>query len=866
MKKTMKQFLIASLTLLAVGLIGVACTDNEVDSSGILENSPFLEEYYASYGEAYYFEEYLLDGKPLEYTVTLNGNKVEVKNYGFLVSSLDAYDVSVKYQSQKGVLDTFKVVVEDKDAPHIALSYQEKIVLEGQTVTLPAVSVADNKDKTLQYTAKLTQGDNEISLSNNTFQAVSGEYRYTVTATDSSGNTAEKTCLITAGGKLDIAKAVNWTSANTDVEYCREISGGTTEVSNEIVYGGFDSSFKVTINDATTTTCVTIKNALIEDISEYDYFLVYIYNDMTSSRQYSVNWSSEHCGELAKGKWVPVIYPINENLVSDSNNNIFRETQDWKNCNGLRFYIQDVGAASGSIYLTDIFLLDVPNESEFLDELTVLESLTASEDWQSQYNLVDVESNVLKAAGAEIDFNSAIGRANAKYSQLVLGDDYDDNTLAYADERMTISQLVALGDMWSLPASIEKNTQLKYGEDNGSFEITFRLGANRANTAVINPSVYKKAPAGEVVFMVKNATNSRLKIYTNETAQTGLWPIEVSEEWQEVRLAVNSSEEIDALAIILYTMDEELIKPLQDGSAKVYYSNIRFVPCEAEGEYLSMTEKYATTNTNKWAGVENISFTTEGEKLYNGHGVLSVKLDEELVGGRFGFLINSNKLAALLENGSVKLTVTYNINNVSSAGVYLGFYGTQTVVAERGDGWYKMSTIFTAMPEHFILGIGSTNTFAWEYVGIKGEMLIADISYEYAEPPQFTITSSTAAWQNPGEVSSSTDFAYDSEKESTKVVVQAGYRYANIVITPNVDVESGYIEFYIKNTTGCALQIYITDDEIIEVSADSQWQLVRLKVDKSMNSYELKVRGINETIINETQATYYYISSVRVAA
>ncbi len=864
MRKNVKRFLIATLGLLCSGLFFVGCTEMSQNSSGQLENSPFLESYQAEYGEAYYFETVVLNGKPLEYSVVQNGNNVEVKNYGFMVSSMDVYNVSVKYLNENAILDTFEIQAKDNGAPHIAFSYQEKLVFEDTTVTLPTVSVADNKDKEVDYTAKLMQGTQEVAISENSFQAVKGEYQYIVTATDSSGNTTKKTCLITAGGKLDVAKAVNWTNPNTDVEYCREISGGTMEVSDEIVYGGFENSFKVTINEATATTCLTVKNALIEDISEYDYFLVYMYNDMTSSRRYSVNWSPQHVGTLTQGKWVPIIYPINENLVSDSNNGIYKKQQDWKNCNGLRFYIQDGSAASGSVYLTDIFLLDVPDETEFFDDIAILESLTADDSWQSQYNLVDVEYNVLKAVGANVDLNSGLGRANAKYSQLVLGDKYDENTLAYADEELSISQLVASGDMWSLPASVQKNTQVKYGDERASFEITFRLDRNRANTAVLNPSVYKKAPMGEVVFMVKNATNSRLKIYNSETAKTGLWPIEVSDEWQEVRLAVNGTTPLKSMELILYTMDDELVKPLEDGTAKIYYSNIRYVPYEEAGTYFPMNEGYVNTFAKKW-DKEVVSFVTDEANQYNDNGVMSIKQNDLIMGGRLGFYLNPNKLAALLEKGSVKLTVTYNISKVTTTGKCIGFFGMSAVAADRSEGWHQVSTVFTALPQHFIFTVCSSASFAWEGVGISGEMLIADISYEYAEPPEYTITPSPAGWwQDPASLAPSNDYLYGEETESLKVGFKAGYKYANVVVKPYIEMPTGYIEFYIKNTTGCALEVYITGDEIIQIATSDEWQLVRLTVDPEKTSYEIKVRGKNETVINETEIAYYYISTVKV--
>lgn len=868
MKKAVKRFLIATLSLLFTGVVFTACTDNVDSSSSNVENSPFLETYQAEYGEVYYFETSVLNGKPLEYSVTQNGNSVSVSNYGFMVSSLEPYAVNVKYIGAKNVLDTFEIQAQDNGAPHIAFSYQEKFVLEGESVVLPTVSISDNKDKDVQYTAKLMQGEQEISVSENKFQAISGVYQYKVSATDSSGNTTEKTCLITAGGKLDVAKAVNWSDANSTVEYCREISGGIMEVSNEIVYGGFESSFKVTITEPLATTCITVKNALIEDISEYDYFLVYMYNDMSNARQCSVNWSSKHIGVLNQGEWVPIIFPINENLVTDSNNSVYRGQQDWKNCNGLRFYIQNTNTAVGSIYLTDIFLFDIPDETEFFNNVAALEALTEAEEWNSVYNLVNAEYNVLKAAGVEADLNSAIGRTNAKYSQLVMGEAYEDNTLAYADEKLTISQLVGNGDVWSLPARVAKTTEVKYGEENGSFEVTFRLDRNRANTKLINPSVYGTAPVGEVVFMVKNATNSELKLYNSETAKTGLYPIKVSDEWQEVRLAVNSNTPLDELYLTLYTMDEQLVKPLADGTATVYYSNIRFVPYEESGSYLLMNENYVNTFTQKWAGSEEITFVNEIDKQYNGHGVMSVNVSSSLMGGRYGLYLNTNKLAALLKKGSVKLTVTYNATNVTHVGKYIGFFGTQTAVADKSEGWHQVSTIFTAMPQHFIFGIGSNSSFGWDGYGISGEMLIADISYEYAEPPKFAVAAATTSWQNPESVTTTDEYLYGDATESYKVGFKAGYKYGNVFVYPYVSVESGYIEFYFKNTTGKALEIY-TKESLVEnggttsISADTEWQHIRLAVDASAEYFDIKVRGAGETIVNESEIAYYYICAIK---
>lgn len=871
MRKTVKIILIAVLGSLFCLSAFVGCASTENSGKPEDTQSPFLEEYRADYGEVYYFETVVLNGKPLEYTVSYNGATVDVRNYGFTAAATGVYDVEVKYAEAQDVFDTFRVVVDDNDAPNVALSYYQKFVSAGSTVKLPKISVSDNADRNLSYDAVLTKNGSSVAISDGAFIAEEGEYLYTVSVTDSVGNQTEKTCLIAVGGELDLARAVNWMSSDTDVEYCREISGGTMEISDEIVYGGFDSSLKITLNEANDVTCLTVKNALIEDISEYDYLLIYVYNDMTSTRQYSVSWSPNHVGTLNVGEWVPIAFPINEHLVSDSNNVYFKEMQDWKDCNGMRFYIQGSDKATGSIYLTDLFLLKVPNETDFLGDLSTLEGYSATDAWQSQYNLVDVKYNVLKAAGASFDLNGIKGRTSAKYSQLILGDKYDENKLTYADENFSISQLISYGDWWSVPQKVAKTSAVKYGEEGGSYEVTFDLAKNRANTRVINPSVLKKAPAGEVVFRVKNATQSELHLYNNETADTGLYPIKVSDEWQEVRLAVNSSSVLETLDLILYTADFEVVKPMSDNTAKVYYSDISFVPAETKGSFLQMNESSVETFTGKWAGNETISFATDSDKLYNGQGVLSVNQVEALGGGRFGFLLNKYKLAALLAQGSVKLTVTYNVKNVSEVGTYIGFYGMEKSLADRSDGWHTMTTTFTAMPQHFIFGIGSLTDFGWEGKDIQGEMLIADISYEIVEAPRFTVAASSKTWQDPEFVTASKEYVYGDLSESAKVGFKIGYNYANVILTLTEDQGAKYVEFHILNMTGKILEVYTeygieNGDGVKEVAANDGWQKIRLMIDPASSSHEILIRGKNESVVSDTESLSYYIVFTDVAS
>lgn len=861
MKRNIRKFLITTLATLSLGLTFAGC--NVINNTNNGNQAGFEKEYIANYGEVYYFEWAVLNGKPLEYTVTHGREKIEVTNYGFIASE-NEYDVSVSYRGEKEVIATFKVTTEDKGAPNIGLTYLQKFVLEGTTVQLPTVSVADNKDKDISYTASLTKNGEEIAVSNNSFVAVSGEYAYTIKAVDEAGNVTEKTCLIKAGGALDVARGVNWSNPNTEVEYCREISGGELSVSDEITYAGFDSSFKVTINDARATTCVTVKNALVEDISQYDYFLVYMYNAMTSRRMVSVNWSGNHCVTLNVGEWVPVAFPINENLVSDSNNSYFREMEDWKTLDGLRFYIQESAKATGSIYMTDIFLIDVPSETEYQDNLTALEQLSSTDEWKDLYNFVDVQYNVLAKASSS-DFSNERARALRKYTELLLGDDYDENTLVYGDTRMSISQLIAHGDSWGLPKNVARTSEVYYGNEKGSYQITCDTTKTRALTAIANPSISKKAPVGEIVFMVKNGTNSAFKLYNDETARTNLWQVAVSDEWQEVRLWVDGTKEFTTTPFYLYTLDGENIKPLEDGTANVYYSNIRFVASD-NGQYIDVAnEMHAKTYSKSWSGA--LSYTQEEGKLYKDHGTLSVYSATSIAHGSMGFFLNDWKLRAMLERNAVRLTVQYNASAVTEQGRYVGIAGNETLPANRS-GWAEYSVVLTSMPQNFIFAIGNSATFSFTGYGISGELLIGEVTYELVDPPEFSVMADSTAWQDPASVGVTTEQKYATEASSTKVGFKSGYKYGNMAIKTYVSAgeRTAYIEFYMKNTTGKTLEVYTNANldaglGLVTVAADNEWHLVRLKIDNATDSYVVYVRGQGEQVVNQNAVEYYYVST-----
>ena len=183
-------------------------------------------------------------------------------------------------------------------------------------------------------------------------------------------------------------------------------------------------------------------------------------------------------------------------------------------------------------------------------------------------------------------------------------------------------------------------------------------------------------------------------------------------------------------------------------------------------------------------------------------------------------------------------------------------------------GWAEYSVVLTSMPQNFIFAIGNSATFSFTGYGISGELLIGEVTYELVDPPKFSFAADNTAWQEPASVEETTEQKYGTEKSAVNVGIKMGYKYADIQIKTYIALEerTSYIEFYMKNTTGKALQVYTNAQldaklGLVTVAADNEWHLVRLKVDNAEEFYRVYVRGENEQVVNQNAVAYYYVST-----
>lgn len=143
---------------------------------------------------------------------------------------------------------------------------------------------------------------------------------------------------------------------------------------------------------------------------------------------------------------------------------------------------------------------------------------------------------------------------------------------------------------------------------------------------------------------------------------------------------------------------------------------------------------------------------------------------------------------------------------------------------------------------------------------VKGTM---SVYAAYGIKPYLEAAIINEPWNVAKEVAYTSEVKYSDETQSAKVTAGAGEKYANFRVVANVDSRANAIQFFIKNTTGAALQVYspFDTDRIISVATSDDWQFVQLLVDNTQAAYTVCVRGAGETIIN-AEASCFYISNI----
>ena len=492
-------------------------------------------------------------------------------------------------------------------------------------------------------------------------------------------------------------------------------------------------------------------------------------------------------------------------------------------------------------------------------------------DWQRfETVLTDVPSNFSISFGdnksmawAE-DMRGIVYVANIRYEAV---EDLSEGILidtARADAIEYISNETETYGTWSVDSSVQFN-----GKPTLKYEAKTNANGQNNNRLYSIDAIIANLLAQENVVGVRVSTNYLL------SANTGMKYIGMSIDKDEAG-NYESSQKIGAVnvwqslsTVFTSEMDQAILhlSPNQgagwaasaSGTATVYFSDFTY-----ELIYADQVELYkGGSSIYKWTGDVGASATQQ----YNGVDSITVTDGGAWCMGVFLDNAQLRQLLALPNATSVTVSFKYNAGTLSNNVKFVGFHSGTCVAIDRSEGWHEVSTKLSDLPANFIIGAGATSGFSWANVTISGTMYIADVTFTVNYNEGALVSASTTAWQNPANVADSTDYVYGTESVSTKVGFNVGYKYANIIVTPIKASTTGYVEFYFKNTTGKVLEIY-TKESLAEnggttsISADTEWQFIRLAVDPAAATYDIKIRGNGETVVNDSEVVYFYLSSI----
>ena len=146
-------------------------------------------------------------GEPVDVTVNVSKDGVlyndQVKNGVFTPTETGVYKVVFTAKDSVdetliGYAEMIVTVLADTEAPVIDVTFEDRVVQPGTTITLPSAVANDNADANVQLVVTVTYGTESVTVQNNSFVAEkAGTYTITWTAKDSAGNNTTRIARVT---------------------------------------------------------------------------------------------------------------------------------------------------------------------------------------------------------------------------------------------------------------------------------------------------------------------------------------------------------------------------------------------------------------------------------------------------------------------------------------------------------------------------------------------------------------------------------------------------------------------------------------------------------------------------------------------
>ena len=454
--------------------------------------------------------------------------------------------------------------------------------------------------------------------------------------------------------------------------------------------------------------------------------------------------------------------------------------------------------------------------------------LDNSDEWQYVRMAINADQTEVTIVVYGVDANNNSQAINA------------DDACYYVSEIKPCEVYYSIGetdDVWSKPASLSYVTNVAYGTEAGSMKVGVKVGEARAN--LIATATATKA-AGYVEFYIKNTTGKALRVYSNHG--TVMNYLTASEDWQLVRFPID--ETAGSFYIYVYSQDDSKFSETD----VVYYYVSDVKPCEV---YYSIGE-----TDDVWSKPASITYDT------------SVAYDAESGATKVGVKVGDMR-ACLIATATTSKRASYAefyIKNTTGKALRVySSYNTVINYLTASEDWQLV---------RFPIDATAGSFYIYVYSQDDSKFSETDVVYYYVSNIMFgegnysMSLNNSDSWGKAKSIETSYTETYGTESTATKVTVNQGYDRASFLLTP-LSTATGYVEFYVKNTTGSRLKLYnnANTNPMVYLEISDEWQLVRLPstTAEGQTAISVIVYGVdadgNTKAINADAETIYYVSN-----
>ncbi len=514
----------------------------------------YQKVYYGVYREWFMMPEnvsvkvYYDDGK----VAKVEANRVFIDDDG-------DYKLVFKSVGKKSVA-TLKINVDKK--PNVYVSKQIVYGTVDNQVELPKIIAHDGVNE-LSVTKKVYKGDSEIDISNGFIPTEKGHYNLVATATGKGGIVVEKTVPLYIEDKKESYE-------NKITSYDKPyginqlmFADYKSEYSNEVKFEDEEGSLKI---QAGSGCDITIINAEIYDLSEYESFYFYIYSDYDVQLSFSVAWSF-WVDQLKAKEWTPIVVEVDklEEYIQDGAYDVVKENVSVKNINGLMMAVgvvsyEDYIFSDNAIYLSSIRGIKRTTSKEINQEISKI--VRTGNVTERQKTVIEHQYSVLNASEqAKVTNFGSFKDIIISKTLVDKGITPVSNKMLYFDNEIGLSQI-------SLPWSDFEMSITDEKVYNGGKVLKIEVpkeswGTKSAEVCftIDNPFVYDLKNYDYLTFAVYFEHDNDLVLYNDDYDKKGIGvqsrQMLKAGEWNEVKLAIGDMKNVENSHVWIIEKDWE---------------------------------------------------------------------------------------------------------------------------------------------------------------------------------------------------------------------------------------------------------------------------------------------------------------------